>query len=317
MNKQEHLNQLMNEEGVISALAIDQREAMKKMIAPYKEPEGNDISDFKSLVAAKLTPYTSSILLDPEYGLPAAGKKANNSGLLLAYEKSGYDATTPGRLPDLLDVWSVHRLKKASADACKFLLYYDVDEDQAINDQKHAFIERIGAECIAEDLPFFLELVSYDASGLDVKSAEYAKVKPHKVNEMMKEFSAEKYHVDVLKVEVPVNMEFVAGYSNGEVVYSQDEAADYFVDQTNVTDLPFIFLSAGVSAELFRDTLRFAKEAGSTFNGVLCGRATWADGVPVFVQDGKQAAIKWLQTQGKQNIDELNEVLKITATPIK
>ncbi|GBD66337.1 tagatose-bisphosphate aldolase [Tetragenococcus halophilus] len=317
MNKQEHLNQLMNEEGVISALAIDQRGAMKKMIAPYKEPEGNDISDFKSLVAAKLTPYTSSILLDPEYGLPAAGKKANNSGLLLAYEKSGYDATTPGRLPDLLDVWSVHRLKKASADACKFLLYYDVDEDQAINDQKHAFIERIGAECIAEDLPFFLELVSYDASGLDVKSAEYAKVKPHKVNEMMKEFSAEKYHVDVLKVEVPVNMEFVAGYSNGEVVYSQDEAADYFVDQTNVTDLPFIFLSAGVSAELFRDTLRFAKEAGSTFNGVLCGRATWADGVPVFVQDGKQAAIKWLQTQGKQNIDELNEVLKITATPIK
>ncbi|MCO8286317.1 tagatose-bisphosphate aldolase [Tetragenococcus halophilus] len=317
MNKQEHLNQLMNEEGVISALAIDQRGAMKKMIAPYKEPEGNDISDFKSLVTTELTPYTSSILLDPEYGLPAAGKKANSSGLLLAYEKSGYDATTPGRLPDLLDVWSVYRLKKAGADACKFLLYYDVDEDRAINDQKHAFIERIGAECVAEDLPFFLELVSYDASGLDVKSAEYARVKPHKVNEMMKEFSAKKYHVDVLKVEVPVNMTFVEGYSDGEVVYSQDEAAGYFVDQTNATDLPFIFLSAGVSAELFRDTLRFAKEAGSTFNGVLCGRATWADGVPVFVQDGKQAAIKWLQTQGKQNIDELNEVLKITATPIK
>lgn len=317
MNKQEHLNQLMNEEGVISALAIDQRGAMKKMITPYKEPEGNDISDFKSLVATELTPYTSSILLDPEYGLPAAGKKAKSSGLLLAYEKSGYDATTPGRLPDLLDVWSVHRLKEAGADACKFLLYYDVDEDKAINDQKHAFIERIGAECVAEDLPFFLELVSYDASGLDVKSAEYAKVKPHKVNEMMKEFSAEKYHVDVLKVEVPVNMAFVEGYSDGEVVYNQDEAAKYFVEQSQASHLPFIFLSAGVSAELFRDTLRFAKEAGSTFNGVLCGRATWADGVPVFVQDGEQAAIEWLQTQGKQNIDELNEVLKVTATPIK
>ncbi|GMA43165.1 hypothetical protein GCM10025853_06220 [Tetragenococcus halophilus subsp. halophilus DSM 20339] len=80
MNKQEHLNQLMNEEGVISALAIDQRGAMKKMIAPYKEPEGNDISDFKSLVATELTPYTSSILLDPEYGLPAAGKKPTAVG---------------------------------------------------------------------------------------------------------------------------------------------------------------------------------------------------------------------------------------------
>ncbi|GBD64674.1 hypothetical protein TEHAL1_21590 [Tetragenococcus halophilus] len=134
---------------------------------------------------------------------------------------------------------------------------------------------------------------------------------------MMKEFSAEKYHVDVLKVEVPVNMAFVEGYSDGEVVYSQDEAADYFVDQTNATDLPFIFLSAGVSAELLRNTLRFAKEAGSTFNGVLCGRTTWTDGVPVFVKSGEQAAIEWLQTQGKQNIDELNETLKETATPMK
>ncbi|AYW44781.1 tagatose-bisphosphate aldolase [Tetragenococcus koreensis] len=317
MNKQEHLQKLMNENGVISALAIDQRGAMKKMIAPYKEPEADDIIDFKSLVSTELTPYTSSILLDPEYGLPAAGKKAGTSGLLLAYEKSGYDSTAPGRLPDLLDIWSVHRLKEAGADACKFLLYYDVDEDEAINNQKHAFIERIGAECIAEDLPFFLELVSYDTSGIDVKSTEYAKVKPHKVNEMMKEFSAEKYHVDVLKVEVPANMAFVAGYSDDEVVYSKEEAANYFVEQTDATHLPFIFLSAGVSAELFRDTLRFAKEAGSTFNGVLCGRATWADGVSVFVQNGEQAAIEWLQTQGKQNIDELNEVLQETATPIQ
>ncbi len=317
MNKQEHLQQLMNEDGVISALAIDQRGAMKKMIAPFKEAEAEDIVHFKSLVSTELTPYTSSILLDPEYGLPAAGKKADTSGLLLAYEKSGYDATTPGRLPDLLDVWSVHRLKEAGADACKFLLYYDVDEDEAINKQKHAFIERIGSECVAEDLPFFLELVSYDATSIDVKSADYAEVKPHKVNEMMKEFSAEKFHVDVLKVEVPVNMAFVEGYSDGEVVYSKEEAAAYFVEQTNATDLPFIFLSAGVSAKLFRDTLRFAKEAGSTFNGVLCGRATWADGVPVFVQNGEQAAVEWLQTQGRQNIDELNEVLKVTATPIK
>lgn len=317
MNKQEHLEKLMNDKRIISALAIDQRGAMKKMIAPYKEPEADDIIDFKSLVATELTPYTSSILLDPEYGLPGAEKRAGTSGLLLAYEKSGYDTTTPGRLPDLLDNWSVHRLKEAGADACKFLLYYDVDEDEVINNQKHAFIERIGAECAAEDLPFFLELVSYDASGTDVKSADYAKVKPHKVNEMMKEFSAEKYHVDVLKVEVPVNMAFVEGYSDGEVVYSQNEATKYFVEQSQASQLPFIFLSAGVSAELFRDTLRFAKEAGSTFNGVLCGRATWADGVPVFVQDGKQAAIEWLQTQGKQNIDELNEVLKTTATPIK
>jgi len=315
--KQERLKKTFNEKNVIAALAIDQRGAMKKMINKYKKAASEDIIEFKKLVAKELTPYTSSILLDPEYGLPATKQNDPASGLLLAYEKTGYDATVPGRLPDLINEWSVRRLKEAGADACKFLLYYDVDEDKAINDQKHAFVERIGSECVAEEMPFFLELVSYDASGIDEKSKEYAKIKPHKVNEMMKEFSNEKYHVDVLKVEVPVNMAFVEGYSDDDIVYTKKEAASYFAEQSEVTNLPFIFLSAGVSASLFRDTLRFAKESGSTFNGVLCGRATWSDGVPIFIQQGKEAAVEWLQTQGKQNIDELNEVLNNTATPIR
>jgi len=315
--KQERLKKTFNERNIIAALAIDQRGAMKKMINKYKKAASEDIIEFKKLVAKELTPYTSSILLDPEYGLPATKQNDPASGLLLAYEKTGYDATVPGRLPDLINEWSVRRLKEAGADACKFLLYYDVDEDKAINDQKHAFVERIGSECVAEEMPFFLELVSYDASGIDEKSKEYAKIKPHKVNEMMKEFSNEKYHVDVLKVEVPVNMAFVEGYSDDDIVYTKKEAASYFAEQSEVTNLPFIFLSAGVSASLFRDTLRFAKESGSTFNGVLCGRATWSDGVPIFIQQGKEAAVEWLQTQGKQNIDELNEVLNNTATPIR
>ena len=315
--RKERLRKTLNDQNVIAALAIDQRGAMKKMITKYKEAAtSEDIIEFKALVSKELTPYTSSILLDPEYGLPAAKQKDPDSGLLLAYEKTGYDATIPGRLPDILDVWSVSRLKEAGADACKFLLYYDIDEDPAINDQKHAFVERLGSECVAEEMPFFLELVSYDATGLDDNSAEYAKVKPHKVNDMMKEFSAEKYHVDVLKVEVPVNMNYVEGYAAGEVVYSKAEAAQHYAEQAAATELPFIFLSAGVSAALFRDTLRFAKEAGSTFNGVLCGRATWADGVPVFIQEGEAAAIEWLRTQGKQNIDELNAVLAATATAV-
>ncbi len=100
-----------------------------------------------------------------------------------------------------------------------------------------------------------------------------------KVNEMMKEFSNPRYGVDVLKVEVPVNMKFVEGYATGDdYVYTKAQAAQYFKAQSEATSLPFIFLSAGVSAELFQETLRFAKAAGSTFNGVLCGRATWANG---------------------------------------
>jgi len=159
-------------------------------------------------------------------------------------------------------------------------------------------------------------LVSYDALNSDLNSIEYAKVKPHKVNAMMKEFSKSRYNVDVLKVEVPVNMQYVDGFAKNEIVHSKAEAAHYFLQQSEATVLPFIFLSAGVNTELFQQTLYFAKASGSTFNGVLCGRATWANGVEPFVLKGESAARQWLQTQGRDNIEQLNNVLKQTASPI-
>ncbi|MBO0462102.1 tagatose-bisphosphate aldolase [Enterococcus sp. DIV1298c] len=312
--KYQALIKMSNPEGIIGALAIDQRGALKKMIATHKaEVAAEDLILFKESVSEELTPFASSILLDPEYGLPAAEKRAETAGLLLAYEKTGYDTTIPGRLPDTLAFWSVKRLKEAGADGCKFLLYYDVDESKEINERKQAYVERIGSECLAEDLPFFLELLSYDATIADATSKEYAKIKPKKVIEMMKVFSDPRFNVDVLKVEVPVNMNVVEGFGE-EIMYSKQEATALFQEQSQATDLPFIFLSAGVSAEQFQETLRFAKNAGSSFNGVLCGRATWASGVTPFAEQGTQAAKKWLAEQGRSNIEELNEVLMQTAS---
>lgn len=309
------MKRLSDENGIIGALAIDQRGSLKKMISNASTNEIGDqgIIEFKKVVSRELTKYSSSILLDPEYGLPAAKERDEQAGLLLAYEKTGYDATKPGRLPDLLDEWSVKRLKEEGADAIKFLLYYDVDEAKEINDLKHAFVERLGSECVAEDIPFFLELVSYDANIEDVKGHDYAKIKPHKVNDMMKEFSKERYQVDVLKVEVPVNMNFVEGFTEGEFIYTKEQAAQYFNEQSEATHLPYIYLSAGVSAQLFRETLEFAAQAGADFNGVLCGRATWKNGVEPFAEQGEDAGVEWLQNEGKNNITELNSVLKRTA----
>ncbi|MCB5936670.1 tagatose-bisphosphate aldolase [Caldibacillus thermoamylovorans] len=313
--KYKALQKLSDKNGIIGALACDQRGSLKKMIASYGKSDESSIEQFKVLVSRELTPYASSILLDPEYGWPAAEERDPNAGLLVAYEKTGYDANKKGRLPDLLPEWSVKRLKEKGADAIKLLVYYDVDEPAAINDQKQAFIERVGSECVAEDIPYFLEIVTYDAKNDDVKSAEYAKVKPHKVNEAMREFTKPRYAVDVLKVEVPVNMNFVEGYAEGEVVYTKEEARKYFKEQSDISTVPFIFLSAGVSAQLFQYTLKFAHESGSEFNGVLCGRATWKDGIKPFAESSETKAIEWFQTKGKENITSLNDVLKVTATP--
>ncbi|HHM4114982.1 TPA: tagatose-bisphosphate aldolase [Staphylococcus aureus] len=313
------IEQLSNNEGIISALAFDQRGALKRMMTKHQteEPTVAQIEQLKVLVAEELTQYASSILLDPEYGLPASDARNKDCGLLLAYEKTGYDVNAKGRLPDCLVEWSAKRLKEQGANAVKFLLYYDVDDAEEINIQKKAYIERIGSECVAEDIPFFLEVLTYDDNIPDNGSVEFAKVKPRKVNEAMKLFSEPRFNVDVLKVEVPVNMKYVEGFAEGEVVYTKEEAAQHFKDQDAATHLPYIYLSAGVSAELFQETLKFAHEAGAKFNGVLCGRATWSGAVQVYIEQGEDAAREWLRTTGFKNIDDLNKVLKDTATSWK
>ena len=155
--------------GVIAAAAMDQRGSLQKALGKEKGGESSekDLEDFKVHVTEVLTQYASAILLDPEFGIPASKRRAKDAGLLLAYEKTGYDANTAGRLPDLLDVWSVRRLKEAGADCIKILLYYAPADPKHINELKHAWVERIGDECRAIDFPFFLEFVGYDPDGGD------------------------------------------------------------------------------------------------------------------------------------------------------
>lgn len=308
-----HLENLSTKDGVISALAIDQRGSLKKMLADAanKPADETTIVDFKKAVSSELTPYASSILTDPEYGLPATKVRDKNCGLLLSYEKTGYDTTEPGRMPDLIANQSGLRIKNEGGDAIKFLLYYDPDEGQEINDKKKAFVERVGAEAKANELPFFLELLTYDSKIEDTKSTEFAKVKANKVLQAMKEFSAPQYDVTVLKVEIPFNIKFVEGFNgNNEVVYTQEQAKDLLKQQSDITDLPFIFLYAGVTSEEFIAEIKMAEEAGADFNGVLCGRATWKPAIKPFAGESEAAGRKWLSTKGKENIENLNQALK-------
>src|SRR6187399_2528324 len=185
-----------DQRGVIAAAAMDQRGSLKKALAKEKGADvgDRDMEEFKSLVTEVLTPHASAILLDPEWGIPASKRRAKDAGLLMAYEKTGYDAATPGRLPDLLDLWSVRRLKEIGADCLKILLYYAPADPRQVNDHKHAWVERIGDECRANDIPFFLEVIAYE-EGIDEKGLEFAKKKPELVAAYMREFSKDQYGV--------------------------------------------------------------------------------------------------------------------------
>ena len=221
------------------------------------------------------------------------------------------------RMPDLLPELSVARLVDAGASAIKVLLYYNPKHPESVNARKKAFIERIGAECAASDVPFFLETIAYDDSLGDAKGLEFAKAKPRYVKAYMEEFSKPQYGVDVLKVEVPVNMAYVEGTTTfaGTRAYTKKEAMELFRETASAARLPFIYLSAGVSDEVFRETLELAAEAGTPFSGVLCGRATWQEGIPVFATKGYDALVEWLEDRGVKNIKALNALLAKGAKP--
>ena len=309
--------------GVIRAAAMDQRGSLRKSLAKERGVKPEEISDremaeFKTLVSSVLTPFASAILLDPEFGLPAAKARAKGAGLLLAYEQTGYDQTMEGRVPSLIPHWTVRKTIEHGGDCVKLLLYYTPEEDPKVNEIKHAFVSRIGAECAHHDIPFFLEFVGYDPKGGDEKGLEFAKKKPKIVAESTRVFSKPEYGVDVLKVEIPVNTAFVEGtkaFKKEGIAQTRKEALECCRQAAAAASKPFIYLSAGVSDDQFRESLELAGEAGVCFAGVLCGRATWKEGIPIYAKSGAKAFEEWLKDRGVRNIEALNQTLAKTARP--
>lgn len=317
--KYEALQTCANEQGIIAAVAMDQRDALKKSMAKVNGSPVPDeaLTSFKREVAKILTRHASAILLDPEYGLPALKECPPGKGVLLSYERTGYDATIPGRLPALLPTWSVRRLHDAGASAIKVLLYYDPFGDEHVNDSKRAFIERVGSECTAQDIPFFLEPLAYKDS-TDGQSFAFACLKPRYIQAIMEEFSRPVYGVDILKVEMPINSAYLAGsraYQGGQIAYDHQEALEHLRATAAAARKPFLYLSAGVDDTVFRESLELAAEAGVPFSGVLCGRATWKGGIEPFLAGGPEHLEEWLLDQGTQNIQALNKTLNKCARP--
>ena len=129
----------------------------------------------------------------------------------------------------------------------------------------------------------------------------------------MEEFGKERYGVDVLKVEVPIADGVRGRHASsfkGEQAYTRKEALEHFRLAASSTHKPFIYLSAGVSNPVFIETLELANESGVSYNGVLCGRATWKDGIAIYAKQGAKAFEAWLNTTGVENIENVNKALK-------
>lgn len=330
--KRQRLQKLTAPSGIIGALAIDQRRSLRRMIAEtagvvFDEIEDARLVEFKQAIGEVLSPHATAILFDTEYGMQGAAARGPDCGLLLAYEADGYENPRPHRMLALMPELSVQRLAELGADGVKILLHFAPEDPHEANQQKFTMIERIGAECEALNLPFFLEPVLYDPSHALVQSGvsaeekreqafAFAQRKPQLIVDMMREFSRDRYRVDILKVEFPVVAAFVEGSGTfcGRAAYTMDEALEWYKAADTAAGRPYIYLSAGVSNAEFLESLRLALAAETRFSGVLCGRATWQDGVPVYVREGVTGFRRWLQSEGVANITALNRLIA-DATP--
>lgn len=330
--KFERMEQLSDENGVIKAAAMDQRGSLVRRLSSAcgigeDEVTNEMMEEFKEAISDELTPYASAILLDPEWGLPGAETREEGTGLIMSYEKSSasreysevYEHSLPAKMKELMPNWSVRKSIDKGADAIKLLIYYHPDEDELYNAQKEAMVERVGAECAYHEVPFFLEFLGYGIDGGDWKNdPDLARQKPDIVKRSMAEFSKDKYNVDVLKVEIPVNLKFAKGteaYEGGEVVYDREEVLEHFADAAEAAKKPMIYLSAGVDAPQMRESLRLANDSGAGWNGVLCGRATWQNGIAEYADKGVEGLRDWLKEGGVDNITKMNAIIDEGANP--
>jgi tagatose 1,6-diphosphate aldolase len=157
-----------------------------------------------------------------------------------------------------------------------------------------------------------LSLFGYE-EGADEKGTRVCKEETANRDGSMREFSKERYGVDVLKVEVPVNMKFVEGAQcyAGQKAYSKQDAMKLFRDAASVAKKPFIYLSGWCEQ-------RRVYRGSGTGGGVRCEvqwramRTRYLEGraFRFMPKQGAEAFRKWLQTEGVKNINNVNDRLK-------
>src|SRR2546429_9051814 len=100
------LQQISDDTGRFTMIAMDQRGSLQKMLHP-ENPKAATYAEMEAVklgVTEALAPHASGYLLDPEFGVaPAVHRFAlpGRTGLLVALEQSGYEEKGNWRVPAL------------------------------------------------------------------------------------------------------------------------------------------------------------------------------------------------------------------------
>ncbi|MDP1731879.1 MAG: tagatose 1,6-diphosphate aldolase [Devosia sp.] len=315
--KRAMLDSLVKPFGFLGVLAIDQGSSLANMIvAAGAKGAAPDqlLFTFKSILVEEIAPEVSAVLLDYRFGNDLQKRVAPDVGILRAYELDVYATGGEERLTAMPLDGTVRGLLAAGAHGIKLYNYYDPDDSPETNAKKKALVERVGAECLANNAPFLFEPLVYSGRD-DLAGAEFARKKPRLVTRVIEEFSKPEYHVDVLKVELPFNIAFVNGARSqtGSGCYSRHDARDFMRECAKASGPPLVFLSAGIAADAFREGLEIAAEAGIAYGGFVVGRAIWKDAIPIFAAEGDAGLRAWAHTEGRRRFASLVQAARPAA----
>jgi tagatose 1,6-diphosphate aldolase len=301
---------ILNQDGPVFGVAVDQGSGLEAAIKERRgaEARADDLFQFKRIVVETLSPDASTLLVDSNLGRDLLPLYDAHCIKMLAYEADVYKISDEDRITALPDNLKVSDFNGLGAKMLKFFLYYGPNDSAELNQRKFDLVEDIGTQCRANGVTYLFEPIVYDRAIPDGASAKYAAVKPELVRAATQAFADPKFNVDILKVEIPVNFNFVEG--TGTPQMSRAEAERAFVDAADAAGgIPLLYLSAGVTFEQFRDALTFSRTAGVNPLGFMCGRAIWSDAIDIFGAEGPAAMEVWMKDTGRARLAALKDAI--------
>ncbi len=295
------LQQISDDTGRFTMIAMDQRGSLQKMLHP-ENPKASTYAEMEAVklgVTQALAPFASGYLLDPEFGVgPSVNRFAlpGRTGLLVSLETSGYEKKGNWRLTKLLDGWNVEKVKRLGASAAKLLIFFNPDAPREVVDHQVKVVRSVADECRRLDLAFVCEPMSYP---VDEGEEAFAQ---HKADLVIRTAEAlSPLGLDVLKAEFPGDPKAT---SNPEELRKNCERL------SRSTKVPWVVLSAGAEFGVFRNLVELACQGGAS--GFLAGRAIWKD---AFREKGLEAQLAYVRSQGVKNFQVLADLAHRHARP--
>ncbi len=305
------LRRMATPAGHFNMMAVDQRHQIASFIAK-KLGIAADAVSFADMVAIKrllvqeLGAQVSAVLLDPNFSFPGALQTLPaRTGFLATLEDHRYEDSPGGRRSHSISNWSVEQIKRAGGDGVKLLTWFRPDADPDILAHQKAFVENVGNECRRHDIALVLELLVYPFANA-ARHASDDFDSPDKHAELVlagvREFVRPRYGVDLLKLESPLPGATLPPRDGGSAHLQAQRWFDAMGAICRDAGMPWVMLSAGVTAAQFLRVMEYAYAAGA--NGFLAGRAIWWDALQQFPDMANFAA--QLRAQGRATLRELD-----------